>query len=335
MIIKNPKLGNEKDVYNIMLKRRKLGNEGLEVSAISLGTMMMPDIEESVRTIHGAMDMGVTMFDTADIYGEEYLLGRFGGNEKLLGRAFKGRRDMAVIATKFGVTHNQGPKGDSAYIKKSIDASLYSLGLDYIDLYYQHRPDPNTPIEETIGTMSDLVKQGKIRYIGLSEAPADIIRRAHAVHPITAVETEYSLWSREVEDEVLPVLKELQIGLVPYSPLGRGFLTGQLKKFEDLPENDYRRYYPRFQGENFAKNIEIVSLIEKMAVRKGCTSAQLSLAWLLAQGEQIVPIPGTKRLDRVQENIGALQVTLTADDLAEIERISPKGVASGSRFGNF
>jgi len=318
-----------------MLKKRKLGNEGLEVSAISLGTMMMPDIEESVRTIHGAMDMGVTMFDTADIYGEEYLLGRFGGNEKLLGRALKGRRDMAVIATKFGVTHNQGPKGDSAYIKKSIDASLYSLGLDYVDLYYQHRPDPNIPIEETIGTMSDLVKQGKIRYIGLSEAPADIIRRAHAVHPITAVETEYSLWSREVEDEVLPVLKELQIGLVPYSPLGRGFLTGQIKKFEDLPENDYRRYYPRFQGENFAKNIEIVSLIEKMAVRKGCTSAQLSLAWLLAQGEQIVPIPGTKRLDRVQENLGALQVTLTADDLAEIERISPKGVASGSRFGNF
>lgn len=318
-----------------MLQQRKLGEEGLEVSAISLGTMMMPDNDESVRTIQGALDMGVTMFDTADLYGTEYMLGRFGGNEKLVGRALKARRDEAVIATKFGITHGQGPKGDPAYIKKSVDASLYSLGLDYIDLYYQHRPDPNTPIEETVGTMSDLVKQGKIRYIGLSEAPVDIIRRAHAVHPLTAVETEYSLWSREVEDEVLPVLKELRIGLVPYSPLGRGFLTGQIKKFEDLPEDDYRRYYPRFQGENFAKNVEVVSLIEKMASQKGCTPAQLSLAWLLAQGEQIVPIPGTKRLDRVQENLGALQVTLSADDLAEIERISPKDVAAGSRFGAF
>ncbi len=316
-----------------MLQQRKLGNEGLEVSAISFGTMMMPDNDESVRTIQGALDLGVTMFDTADLYGTEFPLGRFGGNEKLVGRALKGRRDEAVIATKFGITHGQGPKGDPAYIKKSVDASLYSLGLDYIDLYYQHRPDPNTPIEETVGTMADLVKQGKIRYIGLSEAPADIIRRAHAVHPITAVETEYSLWSREVEDEVLPVLKELRIGLVPYSPLGRGFLTGQIKKFEDLPEDDYRRYYPRFQGENFAKNVEVVSLIERMASQKGCTPAQLSLAWLLAQGEQIIPIPGTKRLDRMKENLGALQVTLSADDLAEIERISPKGVAAGSRFG--
>lgn len=318
-----------------MLQQRKLGKEGLEVSAISLGTMMMPDNDESVRTIQGALDMGVTMFDTADLYGTEYMLGRFGGNEKLVGRALKGRRDEAVIATKFGITHGQGPKGDPAYIKKSVDASLYSLGLDHIDLYYQHRPDPNTPIEETVGTMSDLVMQGKIRYIGLSEAPVDIIRRAHAVHPLTAVETEYSLWSREVEDEVLPVLKELRIGLVPYSPLGRGFLTGQIKKFEDLPEDDYRRYFPRFQGENFAKNVEVASLIEKMASQKGCTPAQLSLAWLLAQGEQIVPIPGTKRLDRAQENLGALQVTLSADDLAEIERISPKGVAAGGRFGAF
>lgn len=318
-----------------MLKQRKLGNEGLEVSAIGLGTMMMPDNDESVRTIQGALDMGVTMFDTADLYGSVYQLGRFGENEKLVGRALKNRRDQAVIASKFGLTHGQGPKGDPAYIKKSVDASLYSLGLDYIDLYYQHRPDPNIPIEETVGTMADLVKQGKIRYIGLSEAPAELIRRAHAVHPVTAVETEYSLWSREVEDEVLPVLKELHIGLVPYSPLGRGFLTGQIKKFEDLPEDDYRRYYPRFQGENFAKNVEVVSLIEKMASQKGRTPAQLSLAWLLAQGEQIVPIPGTKRLDRVQENLGALQVTLSADDLAEIERISPKNVAAGSRFGAF
>ncbi|MCM3380577.1 aldo/keto reductase [Shouchella clausii] len=318
-----------------MLQQRKLGNEGLEVSAIGLGTMMMPDNNESVRTIQGALDIGVTMFDTADLYGTEFLLGRFGENEKLVGRALKGRRDQAVIATKFGITHGQGPKGDPAYIKKSVDASLYSLGLDYIDLYYQHRPDPHIPIEETIGTMADLIKQGKIRYIGLSEAPADLIRRAHAVHPISAVETEYSLWSREVEDEVLPVLKELGIGLVPYSPLGRGFLTGQIKKFEDLPEDDYRRHFPRFQGENFTKNVEVVSLIESMASQKGCTPAQLSLAWLLARGEQIVPIPGTKRLERVQENFGALQVKLTIDDLAEIERISPKGVAAGSRFGAF
>lgn len=318
-----------------MLQQRKLGNEGLEVSAIGLGTMMMPDNDESVYTIQGALDMGVTMLDTADLYGTEYLLGRFGENEKLVGRAIKGRRDQAVVATKFGITHGQGTKGDPAYIKKSVDASLYSLGLDYIDLYYQHRPDPNTPIEETVGTMADLVKQGKIRYIGLSEAPADMIRRAHAVHPITAVETEYSLWSRELEDEILPVLKELGVGLVPYSPLGRGFLTGQIKKFEDLPEDDYRRYYPRFQGENFAKNVEVVTLIERMAAQKGCTPAQLSLAWLLAQGEQIVPIPGTKRLDRMQENIGALQMKLTAEDLSEIERISPKGVAAGSRFSAF
>ncbi|PAD11629.1 aldo/keto reductase [Shouchella clausii] len=318
-----------------MLQQRKLGNEGLEVSAIGLGTMMMPDNNESVRTIQGALDIGVTMFDTADLYGTEFLLGRFGENEKLVGRALKGRRDQAVIATKFGITHGQGPKGDPAYIKKSVDASLYSLGLDYIDLYYQHRPDPHIPIEETIGTMADLIKQGKIRFIGLSEAPADLIRRAHAVHPISAVETEYSLWSREVEDEVLPVLKELGIGLVPYSPLGRGFLTGQIKKFEDLPEDDYRRHFPRFQGENFTKNVEVVSLIESMASQKGCTPAQLSLAWLLARGEQIVPIPGTKRLERVQENFGALQVKLTIDDLVEIERISPKGVAAGSRFGAF
>ncbi|MFE8697114.1 aldo/keto reductase [Cytobacillus sp. FJAT-53684] len=319
------------------MPQRKLGNEGLEVSAIGLGTMTMPDNQASIDTIRGALDYGLTMFDTADLYGtgsgtEAYSQKRFGDNEKLLGKALKGRRDEAIIATKFGVTHTQGYKGDPSYIKKSVDASLYSLGIDYIDLYYQHRYDPNTAIEETVGTLSDLVKQGKIRYIGLSEAPADIIRRAHAVHPITAVETEFSLWSREVEDEVLPLLKELGIGLVPYSPLGRGFLTGQIKKFEDLPENDYRRQYSRFQGENFNQNLEIVSLIEKMAMQKGCMTAQLALAWVLAQGDQIVPIPGTKRLERVIENLGAIQVTLSNEDLAEIERISPKGIASGSRF---
>jgi aryl-alcohol dehydrogenase-like predicted oxidoreductase len=313
------------------MQKRTLGREGLEVSALGLGTMMMQNNEESVRVIHEALDIGVTMFDTADIYGE-FVQQRFGENEKLVGRALRDRRDKAVIATKFGVTHTQGPKGDRAYIKKSVDASLYHLGLDYIDLYYQHRYDPNTPIEETIGTMADLVKEGKIRFIGLSEAPADIIRRAHAIHPITAVETEYSLWSREVEDEVLPVLKELGIGFVPYSPLGRGFLTGQIKKFEDLAQDDYRRYYERFQGDNFIKNVEVVALIEEMASRKGCTSAQLALAWLLAQGDFIVPIPGTKRIDRVKENLGALQVQLTQADYEEIERISPKGSASGGRF---
>ncbi|MFJ7678665.1 aldo/keto reductase [Peribacillus sp. NPDC097198] len=313
------------------MQKRTLGREGLEVSALGLGTMMMPNNEESVRVIQEALDSGVTMFDTADIYGE-FAQQRFGENEKLVGRALKDRRDKAVIATKFGITHTQGPKGDPAYIKKSVDASLYHLGLDYIDLYYQHRYDPNTPIEETIGTMADLVKEGKIRFIGLSEAPADIIRRAHTVHPITAVETEYSLWSREVEDEVLPVLKELGIGFVPYSPLGRGFLTGQIKKFEDLAEDDYRRNYERFQGDNFIKNVEVAGLIEEMASKKMCTSAQLALAWLLAQGDFIAPIPGTTRIDRVKENLGALQVQLTPGDFEEIERISPKGLAAGGRF---
>ncbi|MFJ7637878.1 aldo/keto reductase [Peribacillus sp. NPDC097225] len=313
------------------MQKRTLGREGLEVSALGLGTMMMPNNEESVRVIQEALDSGVTMFDTADIYGE-FAQQRFGENEKLVGRALKDRRDKVVIATKFGITHTQGPKGDPAYIKKSVDASLYHLGLDYIDLYYQHRYDPNTPIEETIGTMADLVKEGKIRFIGLSEAPADIIRRAHTVHPITAVETEYSLWSREVEDEVLPVLKELGIGFVPYSPLGRGFLTGQIKKFEDLAEDDYRRNYERFQGDNFIKNVEVAGLIEEMASKKMCTSAQLALAWLLAQGDFIAPIPGTTRIDRVKENLGALQVQLTPGDFEEIERISPKGLAAGGRF---
>lgn len=306
------------------------------MSALGLGTMMMPDNEESVRTIHGALDLGVTLFDTADIYGEEFMKGKFGGNERLVGRALKGRRDKAVIASKFGiVSPDLKAHGHPAYVKKSVDASLLALGVDYIDLYYQHRIDPHTPIEETVGAMAELVQAGKIRYIGLSEATAEQIRRAHAVHPLTAVETEYSLWSREVEDEVLPVLRELGIGFVPYSPLGRGFLTGQIRSFDDLPEDDYRRYYPRFQGENFNKNLEVVALIEKFAARKGCTASQLALAWLLAQGDQIVPIPGTKRLDRVRENLGALEVTLSAEELAEIERISPKGAAAGARYPSF
>ncbi|MFC9709787.1 aldo/keto reductase [Paenibacillus sp. JNUCC31] len=313
------------------MKTRTLGSDNLQVSGLGLGVMMMPDNEESVHTIQGALDAGVTMFDTADLYGE-YEKQRFGGNEKLLGRALKGRRADAIVATKFGITHTQGPKGDPAYIKKSVDASLYNLGMDYIDLYYQHRPDPNTPIEETVGTLSDLVQQGKIRYIGLSEASAETIRRANAVHPITALQTEYSLWSRELEDEILPLLNELNIGLVPYSPLGRGFLTGQIQSVDDLPEDDYRRHYPRFQGENFQKNLEVVHLIQDMAKQKGCTASQLALAWLLGKGEHIVPIPGTRSLERVHENLGALQVTITDDEMAEIERISPKGVAAGGRY---
>ncbi|WP_458463775.1 aldo/keto reductase [Paenibacillus sp.] len=312
------------------MKTRTLGNDKLRISALGLGVMMMPDNDESVHTIQGALDAGVTMFDTADLYGE-YEKQRFGGNEKLLGRALQGRRSEAIVATKFGVTHTQGPKGDPAYIKKSVDASLYNLGMDYIDLYYQHRPDPNTPIEETVGTLADLVQQGKIRYIGLSEAPVEIIRRAHAVHPITALQTEYSLWSRELEDEIMPVLHELNIGLVPYSPLGRGFLTGQIRSMDDLPKDDYRRHYPRFQGENFQKNLEVVGLIQEMAKQKECTVSQLALAWLLGKGEHIVPIPGTKSLERVHENLGALQVSLTDDEMNQIDRISPQGIAAGGR----
>ncbi|KLU55253.1 aryl-alcohol dehydrogenase-like predicted oxidoreductase [Paenibacillus sp. DS2363] len=314
-----------------MLITRTLGNDKLRISALGLGVMMMPDNDESVHTIQGALDAGVTMFDTADLYGA-YEKQRFGGNEKLLGRALQGRRSKAIVATKFGITHTQGPKGDPAYIKKSVDASLYNLGMDYIDLYYQHRPDPNTPIEETVGTLADLVQQGKIRYIGLSEAPVEIIRRAHAVHPITALQTEYSLWSRELEDEIMPVLHELNIGLVPYSPLGRGFLTGQIRSIDDLPEDDYRRHYPRFQGENFQKNLEVVGLIQEMAKQKGCTVSQLALAWLLGKGEHIVPIPGTRNLERVHENLGALQVSLTDDEMNQIDHISPQGIAAGGRF---
>jgi aryl-alcohol dehydrogenase-like predicted oxidoreductase len=299
--------------------------------------MMMPDNEDSIRTIHGALDQGITLFDTADIYGEGFMpQGLFGGNEQLVGRALKGRRDQAILATKFGiVSPTMKVLGHPAYVKKSIDSSLLQLGTDYIDLYYQHRVDPDVPIEETVGAMAQLVQEGKVRFIGLSEATADHIRRAHAIHPITAVETEYSLWSREVEDEVLPVLDELGIGFVPYSPLGRGFLTGQIRTFDDLPADDYRRFFPRFQGDNFNKNLAVVRLIEQLAARKGCTTPQLALAWLLAQGDQIVPIPGTKRLDRLQENLGALQVTITLEELAEIEQISPKGFAAGERYPSF
>ena len=279
------------------MKKRTLGKNGLEVSAIGLGCMGMSDFygsgntDESIRAIHYALDSGVSFLDTADMYG-------VGDNEKLVGQAIKDRRDEVVLATKFGNVRGKdgsflGVNGRPEYVKEACDASLKRLGIDHIDLYYQHRVDPNVPIEETIGAMAELVKEGKVRYLGLSEASVQTIKKAHSVHPITALQTEYSLWSRDVEMEILPVCRELGIGFVPYSPLGRGFLTGQIKKFDDLEKDDYRRFSPRFQGDNFLKNIELVEEIEKMAKEKGCQPSQLALSWLLAQGEDIVPIPGT------------------------------------------
>jgi len=288
------------------------------------------DDAESVATIHRALDLGITLLDTADVYGPHT-------NERLVGRAIAGQRDAIVLATKFGIMRGPDPKsrgvnGRPEYVRASCDASLQRLGVDHIDLYYQHRVDPNVPIEETVGAMADLVGQGKVRYLGLSEAAPATIRRAHAVHPISALQTEYSLWSREPEAEILPTCRELGIGFVAYSPLGRGFLTGRFRRFEDLPPDDYRRTVPRFQGENFEKNLGLVKRVEEIAREKGCTPAQLALAWLLAQGEDIVPIPGTKQRRRLEENAASTNVTLTAAELRRIAAVAPQGVAAGERY---
>lgn len=310
---------------------RTLGNSNLEVSSVGLGLMgMSPGMygeindELSIKTIHRALEMGVTMLDTADVYGN-------GHNEELLGKALKGRRDQAIIATKFSYTPNyEQISGHPDYVKKAVDESLNRLGVEYIDLYYQHRVDPNVPIEETIGAMSELVQAGKVRCLGLSEASAATIRRGHAVHAISALQSEYSLWSRDIEDEILPTVRELGITHVAYSPLSRGFITGELRTFEDLTADDLRRYMPRFQGENFQKNVEIVDQIKKIASEKNCTPSQLAIAWTLANGA--LPIPGTKQIKYLEENVGALDIELTPEDLVRIENVSPKNGIHGTRY---
>jgi len=317
--------------------QRTLGREGLIVPAQGLGCMGMSefyagrDDTESVATLGRALELGVTFLDTADVYGPFT-------NEELLGRFLRGRRDKVILATKFGILRDpahperRGVSGHPDYVRRSCDHSLRRLGIETIDLFYQHRVDPEIPIEETVGAMAELLREGKVRYLGLSEAGAATLRRAAAVHPISALQSEYSLWSRDPEDEVLPVCRELGIGFVAYSPLGRGFLTGRFTRPEDLPADDYRRHSPRFQGENFQKNLDLLHRIERLAAAKGCTTSQLALAWVLAQGPNIVPIPGTKRRRYLEENVEALRVTLSQAEVAAIADVVPPGAAAGDRY---
>lgn len=320
------------------MKRRELGKSGLSVSSIGLGCMGMSefyspeemDDSESIKVIHRFLDAGGDFLDTADMYGS-------GRNEELVGKALVGKRDKVVLATKFGNVRGPngefvGVRGDRQYVRACCEASLKRLQVDVIDLYYQHRVDPKVPIEETIGAMKELVEEGKVRYLGMSEASADTIKKAAKVHPIAALQSEFSLWTRDIEGEILPTVRELGIGFVAYSPLGRGFLTGQFARFEDLPENDYRRFSPRFQGDNFDKNLELVKEIEAMAGQKGCSSSQLAIAWVLQQGYDIVPIPGTKRIKYLEANMAALDIVLSQSELEKLESIFPRDAAAGDRY---
>ena len=318
------------------MEKRKLGSQGLEVSTLGLGCMGMSEFygsseeKENIATIHRALELGINFLDTSDMYGPHK-------NEELVGKAIKGRRDKVIVATKFGIQRTSDPmvrsiNGRPEYVRSSCEGSLKRLGIDHIDLYYQHRVDPYVPIEDTIGAMAKLVQAGKVRYLGMSEASAQTIRRANQVHPISALQSEYSLWTRDPEDEILQTVRELGIGFVPYSPLGRGFLTGKIKSIDDFAENDFRRHSPRFMKENFHKNLALLKKVEEIAERKGCTPGQLALAWVLAQGKDLVPIPGTKHIKYLEENVGAVNIKLSPEELKEIDVVFPIGAASGARY---